>query len=147
MELDLAFVDQTLDRLGRNPDRILPVLQVLQRHYRYLPGEALRHVARHSDITLAQIASVSTFYSQFRHRPVGRNLISVCNGTACHVKGAERVYDVLRDYFKIRAPTIPTPPGSSPSKRSSASVAAPWRRSYGAGTTSSAHSPPTASPR
>ena len=101
MELDLAFVDQTLDRLGRNPDRILPVLQVLQRHYRYLPGEALRRVAQHSDITLAQIASVSTFYSQFRHRPVGRNLISVCNGTACHVKGAERVYDVLRDYFHI----------------------------------------------
>ena len=101
MELDLAFVDQTLDRLGRNPDRILPVLQVLQRHYRYLPGEALRRVAQQSDITLAQIASVSTFYSQFRHRPVGRNLISVCNGTACHVKGAERVYDVLRDYFHI----------------------------------------------
>ena len=101
MELDLAFVDQTLDRVGRNPDRILPVLQLLQRHYRYLPGEALRRVAEQSDITLAQIASVSTFYSQFRHRPVGRNLISVCNGTACHVKGAERVYDVLRDYFQI----------------------------------------------
>jgi len=102
MDLDLDFVDQTLDRLGRKPERILPVLQVLQRHYRYLPGEALRRVAQHSDITLAQIASVSTFYSQFRHRPVGRNLISVCNGTACHVKGAERVYDALRDYFQIR---------------------------------------------
>ena len=58
-------------------------------------------MAQQSDITLAQIASVSTFYSQFRHRPVGRNLISVCNGTACHVKGAERVYDVLRDYLHI----------------------------------------------
>ena len=101
MDIDLAFVDQTLDRLGREPDRILPVLQVLQRHYRYLPGEALRRVADHSAITLAQIASVSTFYSQFRHRPVGRNLISVCNGTACHVKGAERVYDMLREYFHI----------------------------------------------
>ncbi|MGO9112865.1 MAG: NAD(P)H-dependent oxidoreductase subunit E [Thermoguttaceae bacterium] len=101
MERDLAFVDQTLDRLGRNPDRILPVLQVLQQHYCYLPAEALRRVAEKSDITLAQIASVSTFYSQFRHRPVGRNLISVCNGTACHVKGAERVYDMLRSCFHI----------------------------------------------
>ena len=64
MDIDLAFVDQTLDGLGREPDRILPVLQVLQRHYRYLPGEALRRVADHSAITLAQIASVSTFYSQ-----------------------------------------------------------------------------------
>ncbi len=77
------------------------MLQALQRHYRYLPGEALRRVAEQSDITLAQIASVSTFYSQFRHRPVGRHLISVCNGTACHVKGADRVYDVLRDYLHI----------------------------------------------
>ena len=101
MELDLAFVDRALDRVGRKPDRVLPVLQSLQRHYRYLPDEALRRVAQQSDITLAQIASVSTFYSQFRHRPVGRNLISVCNGTACHVKGAERVYDVLRDYLHI----------------------------------------------
>jgi NADH-quinone oxidoreductase subunit F len=101
MELDLAFVDQTLDRLGRKPERILPVLQALQRHYRYLPGEALRRLAGESQITLAQIASVSTFYSQFRHRPVGRNLISVCNGTACHVKGAERVYDMLRSHLQI----------------------------------------------
>jgi NADH-quinone oxidoreductase subunit F len=101
MELDLAFVDQTLDRLGRKPDRILPVLQALQRHYRYLPSEALRRMASGSQITLAQIASVSTFYSQFRHRPVGRNLISVCNGTACHVKGAERVYDMLRSHLRI----------------------------------------------
>jgi NADH-quinone oxidoreductase subunit F len=101
MEIDLEFVDQTLDRLGRDPDRILPVLQVLQRHYRYLPGEALRRVAANSRISLSQIASVSTFYSQFRHRPVGRNLISICNGTACHVKGAERLYDALRDYLHI----------------------------------------------
>ncbi len=101
MELDLAFVDQTLDRLGGRPDRVLPVLQALQRHYRYLPVDALRRVAQQSDITLAQIASVSTFYSQFRHRPVGRHLISVCNGTACHVKGAERVYDSLRSYLHI----------------------------------------------
>jgi NADH-quinone oxidoreductase subunit F len=101
MDLDLDFVDRALERLGRSPDRILPVLQVLQRHYRYLPSEALRRVAQESQITLSQIASVSTFYSQFRHQPVGRNLISVCNGTACHVKGAERVYDALRDYFHI----------------------------------------------
>ena len=101
MELDLSFVDHALDRLGGNPDRVLPVLQALQRHYRYLPVDALRRVAQRSDITLAQIASVSTFYSQFRHRPVGRRLISVCNGTACHVKGAERVYDMLRDRLHI----------------------------------------------
>jgi NADH-quinone oxidoreductase subunit F len=102
MDIDLAFVDETLDRLGRDPNRVLPVLQALQRRFRYLPEEALRRVADHSDISLAQIASVSTFYAQFRHRPVGRNLISICNGTACHVKGADRLYERLREQFQIR---------------------------------------------
>ena len=102
MELDLAFVDETLERLGRKPDRILPVLQVLQRHYRYLPGEALRRVAQQSDITLAQIASVSTFYSQFRHRPVGRHLISVCNGTACHVKRSADLCEAIQRRLRLR---------------------------------------------
>jgi NADH:ubiquinone oxidoreductase subunit F (NADH-binding)/NADH:ubiquinone oxidoreductase subunit E/Pyruvate/2-oxoacid:ferredoxin oxidoreductase delta subunit len=111
MELDLAFVDQTLDRIGGRPDRVLPVLQALQRHYRYLPVEALRRVTERSDITLAQISSVSTFYSQFRHRPVGRRLISVCNGTACHVKGAERVYDMLRDRLHITGSDDTDPSG------------------------------------
>ena len=111
---------------GRNPDRILPVLQVLQRHYRYLPSEALRRVAQESNITLAQIASVSTFYSQFRHRPVGRNLISVCNGTACHVKVPSGSTTCSAIISASPAMTIPTPPESIPSRRCSASVAAPW---------------------
>jgi NADH:ubiquinone oxidoreductase subunit F (NADH-binding)/NADH:ubiquinone oxidoreductase subunit E len=86
-------------------------LQALQRHYRYLPEEALRRVASESQITLAEIASVSTFYSQFRHRPMGRNLISVCNGTACHVKGAERVYDMLRSHLRIAGDDDTDPSG------------------------------------
>ena len=90
-----------LDLLGASR-RILPVLAgPAARHYRYLPGEALRRVADQSEITLSQLAGVSSFYSKFRHRPVGRHLVSVCNGTACHVKGAERVYDMLRNHLQI----------------------------------------------
>lgn len=93
--VDLAFVEEALARLGRTPDRVIPILQAIQEHYRYLPPEALERVCRQSEITPATITGVSTFYSQFRHRPVGRHLISVCHGTACHVKGADLVHDAL----------------------------------------------------
>ncbi len=101
-DLDLTFVDRTLERLGRRPEAVIPVLQALQTHYRYLPREALQRVCELSDITPAAITGVSTFYTQFRHRPVGQHLISVCHGTACHVKGAELIHDALRYQLHLR---------------------------------------------
>jgi len=95
-DLDLSFVDRTIERLGRRPETVIPILQALQTHYRYLPREALQRVCQQSDITPAAIAGVSTFYTQFRHQPVGQHLISVCHGTACHVKGAELIHAALR---------------------------------------------------
>jgi len=94
-DLDLSFIDQTVARLGRRPEAVIPILQALQEHYRYLPQEALERVCELTEITPAAITGVSTFYTQFRHRPVGRHLISVCHGTACHVKGSGRVQDAL----------------------------------------------------
>jgi len=93
--LDLAFVDQTLDRLGRGPEMVIPILQAIQGHYRYLPQEALERVCQQTEITPATITGVATFYTQFRHRPVGRHIISVCHGTACHVKGSQLVQEAL----------------------------------------------------
>jgi NADH-quinone oxidoreductase subunit F len=94
-DLDLSFVDETVERLGRRPEAVIPILQAIQAHYRYVPGEALRRVCEISEITPAAITGVSTFYTQFRHRPVGRHLIKVCHGTACHVKGAGLVQAAL----------------------------------------------------
>jgi len=93
--LDLAFVDQTLDRLGRGPEMVIPILQAIQGHYRYLPQEALERVCQQTEITPATITGVATFYTQFRHRPVGRHIVSVCHGTACHVKGSQLVQEAL----------------------------------------------------
>ncbi len=99
---DISFVDETVGRLGREPQSLIPILQAIQQHYRYLPEEALRRVSEITQITAAQIAGVSTFYTQFRHHPVGRHIVSVCNGTACHVKGAEFVYEALRRHLKLQ---------------------------------------------
>jgi NADH-quinone oxidoreductase subunit F len=100
-QLDLAFVDQTVAQLGRNAASLIPILQAIQTHYRYLPREALQRVCDISEITPASIAGVSTFYTQFRHRPVGQHLVSVCHGTACHVKGAQLIHDALERHLKI----------------------------------------------
>lgn len=101
MAVDLRFVDETLERLGRDPEAVIPVLQALQDHYGYLPAEGLLRVCETSRINAASIAGVSTFYDMFRHEPVGRYVVAVCHGTACHVAGAERVEAALRRHLRI----------------------------------------------
>jgi len=99
--VDLAFVDEAVAGIGVGAEKVLEILQALQGHYGYLPTEALEKVCELTDITPAAIMGVSTFYNQFRHRPVGRHIIHVCVGTACHVKGATQVYDAFRRHLGI----------------------------------------------
>jgi len=100
--LILRFVDETVDRLGTTKDAVIPILQALQEHYRYLPQPALRRVCERSQITPAQIWGIATFYDQFRHKPVGKHIVHVCHGTACHVTGADRVEESLRRHLGIK---------------------------------------------
>lgn len=99
--VDLAFVDAAAERIGRTPEAVIPILQALQEHYGYLPAQALERLAQTTAITPAALTGVSTFYDLFRHAPVGRHIIRVCHGTACHVTGAERVEDALRRQLRI----------------------------------------------
>ena len=101
--VDLSFTEQTVARIGRKPEALIPILQELQEHYGYLPEEALRRVCEASEIRAASITGVSTFYDMFRHEPVGKHLVRVCRGTACHVAGVERVEDALRRQLRIPA--------------------------------------------
>ena len=103
MKIDLQFTDTAVARLGRKPDAVIPILQALQEHYGYLPEEALRRVCEASDITPAAINGVASFYDMFRFSPVGKHLVRVCTGTACHVAGAGRVEDALRRHLRIPA--------------------------------------------
>ena len=100
-EIDLTIVDATIARLGRGPEMTVPILQALQGHYRYLPEEALRRVCELTEITPARMTGVATFYNRFRHRPMGRHLVTICHGTACHVKGAGLVHDAMLRHLRI----------------------------------------------
>jgi NADH:ubiquinone oxidoreductase subunit F (NADH-binding)/NADH:ubiquinone oxidoreductase subunit E/Pyruvate/2-oxoacid:ferredoxin oxidoreductase delta subunit len=101
-DLDLSFVDDTIEELGGKSEAVIPILQRLQDHYRYLPEPALRRVCDLTEITPASIVGVSTFYTQFRHKPVGRHIIHVCRGTACHVKGAGLVQDAFAHQLGLK---------------------------------------------
>jgi len=105
MNLDSAnaFIDQLLARTGRKSAATIPILQGIQREYRYLPEPALRRVSEVTGIRLADLVGVATFYHQFRLQPVGRHTLRVCHGTACHVKGSENIQDAINRALRIPA--------------------------------------------
>ena len=91
-KINTLEVDRIVAEIGRDAASVIPILQAVQKEFKYLPDAVLRRVCEISDITPAQIEGVSSFFSQFRRSPVGKHMISVCDGTACHVKGADAVY-------------------------------------------------------
>ncbi|MDR2920436.1 MAG: NAD(P)H-dependent oxidoreductase subunit E [Tannerella sp.] len=104
----LEKTDAIIDRIGTSRHIIIPLLQALQEEFSYLPSTAIERVYERTEIDRAQLISVSTFYSQFRHIPYGKHLIKVCTGTACHVKGAGNVYDSFRRELKMEDDSITT---------------------------------------
>jgi NADH:ubiquinone oxidoreductase subunit E len=108
--VDLGVVDELVNRFGQSREAAIPILQAIQDHFRYLPDEALARVCERTEITAAQIAGTSSFYAQFRRSPVGRNVLRICHGTACHVAGAEQVTRELRRPLEI-------PPGADTDPR------------------------------
>ncbi len=99
--LDLSVVERLVEQHGRSREAAIPILQGLQAHFRYLPEEALERVCELSAIRPADLVGVATFFDHFRHRPAGLGAIRVCHGTACHVKGAERIQDALEDHLGV----------------------------------------------
>ena len=99
--LDLSFVDQLVAREGRGKEAAIILLQAIQSHYRYLPDEALHRLCELTEITPAEVAGTSSFYGQFRRSPVGKHVVRVCHGTACHVAGARQITEELRRHLGI----------------------------------------------
>jgi NADH-quinone oxidoreductase subunit E len=85
-----------LDKYGRKPSRLVPILQAVQEEYRYLPEEVLTYVATALDVSPARVFGVATFYSHFAIEPKGKHLVRLCDGTACHVKDSIPILDAIR---------------------------------------------------
>ncbi|MFP4104537.1 MAG: NAD(P)H-dependent oxidoreductase subunit E [Phycisphaerae bacterium] len=98
---ELAQVDAIVERIGRGRENVIPLLQALQEEFHYLPPEALEHLCEVTEISPAQITGVSSFYTQFRHKPAGEHMVKVCIGTACFVKNADAVFDAFCEYLDV----------------------------------------------
>ncbi len=106
MNIELATINKDIQRIvtgiGKEKKAVIPILHAIQKQYNYLPEAALRKVCEITEITPADITGIASFYSQFRREPVGEHMISVCTGTACHVKGADFVYEAFVRELKIK---------------------------------------------
>ncbi|MEZ4552264.1 MAG: NADH-quinone oxidoreductase subunit NuoE [Desulfobacterales bacterium] len=102
VEIDYMELDNIIEKdFGQSKENLIMILQAIQRRYNYLPKPALTYLATKIGIPMSQIYGVATFYSTFSLEPRGRNIISICLGTACHVRGGNRVHDKLEELLKI----------------------------------------------
>ncbi len=99
--MDLGRVDELATEIGREPEKLIPLLHALQEHYGYLPEPALSHLCEVTDIRPSAAAGVATFFDGFELEPAGKHRISICCGTACHVKGAERIHEAFARHLEL----------------------------------------------
>lgn len=96
-------VEKIIGKYGCSRDSLISILQDIQKEYRYLPEDILKMVAKKLELPLIQIYGVATFFKAFSLVPRGKHVLSVCTGTACHVRGAPSVLDELERDLCIRA--------------------------------------------
>jgi len=95
-------LDEIIARYKDESGPLIPILQEAQEVYGYLPAHVLKHVSKATRIPLARIYGVVTFYAQFRLAPLGRNVINVCLGTACHVRGGAKILKTIEEQLSIK---------------------------------------------
>lgn len=100
--VDLSKIDEVLDRQGQVKGSLISILQAAQEIYGYLPEEVIYKIANKTGIKASKILGVASFYTQFRFKPVGKYLIMLCQGTACHVNGSKAIYDALVEELSIK---------------------------------------------
>ena len=98
---DLSLVEPTLNKDAEVKGSLIAILQETQEAYGYLPMDVMEHIAERTGTPLATIVGVATFYAQFRLEPVGKYLIMLCQGTACHVNGSELISSAITDELGI----------------------------------------------
>jgi len=90
-------------RYHGDKQELIPILQETQEQFRYLPAEAMREIGRFLRIPESTIYGVCTFYAQFKLTPMGRKIIKVCRGTACHVRGGAKILEETEKILGIKA--------------------------------------------
>lgn len=96
-----AQTDKILESFNYDASKLIPILQQVQDVYRYLPEDVMRHIAGKLHISPAKVFGVATFFAHFAITPKGKHIVKVCNGTACHVKGASPIITAVKNKLKL----------------------------------------------
>lgn len=96
-------VDRIIDRYADEEGALIQILLDVQHEYNWLPGEALRRISERLQIPVSRIYRVASFYKAMSLTPIGRHLVNVCLGTACHVRGGPRIMDKVEELLGIKA--------------------------------------------
>lgn len=99
--IDLSLLESTLEKYADIDGSLITILQKAQDLYGYLPVDLLAYIALRTGVKPAKVLGVVTFYTQFRTNPVGKNLILLCQGTACHVNGSAMIEEAIREELGV----------------------------------------------
>jgi|SRR6056297_2190627 len=102
LSVDLSLLDPLLEKYKNKKGSLIPILQGTQNIYGYLPNDTFFKIAEVTGIEMSEMYGVATFYTQFRLSPVGKHIIKVCHGTACHVQNATAISEALEDALGIK---------------------------------------------
>jgi NADH:ubiquinone oxidoreductase subunit E len=102
-EIKLELLEPVLQRYHDQEGAVIPILQGTQEIYGYLPEPVMQEIAKKSGISISQLYGVATFYAQFNLEPQGKHIIHVCDGTACHVRGAPKLVQKVEEEFNLKA--------------------------------------------
>ena len=103
MEIDLKRVESIIDKAKTEEQTLISMLQDIQEEYNYLPQEALVILSKRLEIPLINIYGIATFFKSFSLTPRGKHLLTVCLGTACHVRGGPKILEEFERKLKIKA--------------------------------------------
>ena len=99
--ISMARVDEIIDSYGARRHQLIAIMQDIQAEYKYLSPEVLERIAQKLDIGVAKVYSVATFYENFSLEAKGKYIIKVCDGTACHVRKSQPIYNAIREYLGL----------------------------------------------
>ncbi len=99
---DFSLLEPCLQKYATVKGSLITILQNAQEIYGYLPVDVILHISQRTGIKVTKIMGVATFYSQFRLEPVGKYLIMLCQGTACHVNGSLQIEKTINEYLGIK---------------------------------------------
>jgi len=102
LQVDLSLMDPIIEKYKNTRGNMIPLLQHTQELYGFIPRDAFLKLEKETTLTLSEMYGVASFYAQFRLKPVGKHIIKVCHGTACHVQNATVITEALEEELMVK---------------------------------------------